>query len=88
MEILYNDVQLHGSGGLVAKSCPTHNPIDYSLPGSSVHGISQARILKWLPLPSPGDLPNPGAEPGSPVLPADALLTEPSAKPMKVHTFS
>ena len=31
----------------VAQSCPTlHNPIDYSLPGSSVHGIFQARVLE------------------------------------------
>ena len=36
-------------GGLVAQSCPTHcDPTDYSLPGSSVHGISQARIPKWV----------------------------------------
>ena len=32
---------------LVAKSCPTLQPMDCSLPGSSVHGISQARILEW-----------------------------------------
>ena len=32
----------------VAQSCPTHSdPIDYSLPGSSVHGIFQARVLEW-----------------------------------------
>ena len=32
----------------VAQLCPTLcNPMDYSLPGSSVHGISQARILEW-----------------------------------------
>ena len=31
--------------------------------------------------PSPGDLPNPGIEPRSPTLQADALLTEPPAKP-------
>ena len=32
----------------VAQSCPTlHNPIDCSLPGSSVHGIFQARVLEW-----------------------------------------
>ena len=32
----------------VCQSCPTLcNPMDYSLPGSSVHGISQARILEW-----------------------------------------
>ena len=30
-----------------------------------------------LPLPSPGDLPDPGIEPGSPALQADALLSEP-----------
>ena len=33
--------------------------------GCSVHGILQARILKWVPCPSPGDCPNPGIEPGS-----------------------
>ena len=32
-------------------------------PGSSVHGILQARILEWLPFPSPGDLPDPGIKP-------------------------
>ena len=32
----------------VAQSCPTLcDPMDYSLPGSSVHGILQARILEW-----------------------------------------
>ena len=41
--------------------CPTlFNPTDCSPPGSSVHGISQARILEWLPFPSPGGLPNRG----------------------------
>ena len=34
---------------LVAQSCPTLcDPIDCSLPGSSVHGILQARILEWV----------------------------------------
>ena len=32
----------------VAQSCPTlSNPMDCSLPGSSVHGIPQARVLEW-----------------------------------------
>ena len=32
----------------VAQSCPTlSNPMDYSLPDSSIHGIFQARVLKW-----------------------------------------
>ena len=44
---------------LVAQSCPTLcNPMDYSPPGSSVHGISQARILECVPLPSSVDLPD------------------------------
>ena len=32
----------------VAQSCPTlHDPMDCSLPGASVHGIFQARVLEW-----------------------------------------
>ena len=37
---------------LVAQSCPTlWDPMDYSLPGSPVHGILQARILDWVAMP-------------------------------------
>ena len=37
---------------LVAQSCPTLcNPVDCSLPGSSVHGILQARIQEWVTIP-------------------------------------
>ena len=36
---------------------------DCGPPGSSVHGIFQVKILEWLPLPTPGDLSNPGIEP-------------------------
>ena len=43
---------------LVAQSCRTVcGPMDYSPPGSSVHGILQARILEWVVIPSPGVLP-------------------------------
>ena len=50
----------------VAQSCPTLcDPMDCSLPGSSVHGIFQAIYWSGLPFPSPGDLPNPGIEPRS-----------------------
>ena len=35
------------------------------------HGIFQARILEWLPFPSPGDLTNPRIEPRSPALQVD-----------------
>ena len=38
----------------VSQSCLTlRDPMDCCLPGSSVHGIFQARVLEWLPLPSP-----------------------------------
>ena len=38
----------------VTQSCPTlSDPMDCSLPGSSTHGIFQARVLEWVPLPSP-----------------------------------
>ena len=39
--------------------------MDHSLPGSSVHGSLQARILEWVSTPSLGDLPRPGIEPVS-----------------------
>ena len=65
----------------VAQSCPTLcDPIDCSLSGSSVHGIFQARVLEWIAIPFPGHLPDPGIEPGSPTLQADALLSEPPGK--------
>ena len=66
---------------LVAQSCPTLcNTKDCSLPGSSVHGILQARILECVACPPPGDLPDLGIEPGSPILWADCLLSEPPGK--------
>ena len=40
-------------------------------------GFSRQEYWIGLPFPSPGDLPNPGIEPGSPVLQADALPSEP-----------
>ena len=37
------------SEGEVAQSCPTlSDPMDCSLPGSSIHGIFQARVLEWV----------------------------------------
>ena len=67
---------------LVTQSCLTLcNPMDSSPPGSSVHGILQARILEWIAFPSSGYLPNPVIKPGSPALEADSLLSEPSGKP-------
>ena len=51
--------------------------MDYSLPGSSVHGIFQQEYWGGLPFPSPGDLPDPGIELRSPALQEDSLPSEP-----------
>ena len=67
---------------MCVQSCPTlRDPMDCTLPGSSVCGIFQARILEWLPFPPPGDLPDPGIEPGSPALWEVSLPTKLPGKP-------
>ena len=69
----------------VAQSCPTLcDPLDCSPPGSSVCGISQARIQEWLPFPPPGDLPDPGTEPASPALAGRFFSTAPPGKPQVI----
>ena len=64
----------------VAQSCPTLcDPMDCSLPGSSVHVISQARILEWVTISFSRDLLTQGSKPGllhcrrSSALQADSL---------------
>ena len=49
------------------------DPMDFSPPASTVHGILQARILEWVTMPSPGNLPNPGIKPMPPVVDAPSL---------------
>ena len=57
----------------VAQLCPTPcDPMDCSLPSSSVHGIFQTRVQ--------GNLPDLGIEPGSPMMQANALPSEPPWK--------
>ena len=51
--------------------------MDYSLLGPSVHGLLQQEYWGVFPFPSPGDLPDPGIEPGSPAMQADSLPGEP-----------
>ena len=61
-------------GGLVAKSCPplvTAWTVAHQAPLSM--GFSRQEYWSGLPFPSPGDLPDPGIEPGSPSLQADSL---------------
>ena len=60
------------------------NPMDCSPPGSSVHGIFQARVLEWVTISFFGDLPDPRIKPTTLVFPALAggfLTTAPPGKP-------
>ena len=66
-------------------------PTDRGLPGSSVLGILQARILQWAVFPSTGDLLYPGTEPGSPDcrqilyhLPRETLTPKPDKTHLKL----
>ena len=61
----------------MAQLCPTLcDPMDSSLLGSSVHGISQQEYWSGLPFPSPGHLPNPGIKLRFPSLQADSYQSE------------
>ena len=67
---------------LVAQSCLTLcDSMYYSLLGFSVHGFSRQEYWSGLPFPSPGDLPIPGIEPGSPALQENSLPSELPGKP-------
>ena len=60
----------------VAQSCPTlFDPMDYT-----VHGILQARILDWVAIPFPEDLPSSGIRPRSPALQVGSVPAEPPGK--------
>ena len=67
-----------GGGGLVSKSYLTLcDPMDYiACQAPLFMGYSRREYWSGLPFPSPGDLPNPGIEPGSPVLQEDSLPAE------------
>ena len=61
---------------LGVESCPTlGDPMDWSPPGPSVHGILQARILEWVAMPSSRGSSNPGIEQQQPSV---LLLSEAS----------
>ena len=57
--------------------------VAYQAPPSM--GFSRQEYWSGLPSPSPGDLPNPGIEPGSPAFQADALTSEPPGKSWVDH---
>ena len=62
------------------------DPMDCSPPGSSVHGIFQARILEWVPFHSRGDLSDTAIKLASPALAGRFFTTEPLHLPgFSVH---
>ena len=63
--------------------CCTVWPVAHQAPLSM--GFSRQEYWSGLPFPSPGDLADPGIEPGSPALQADSLLSEPPGKPTVGH---
>ena len=69
------------SNSEVAQSCLSLcDPMDCSHQAPPSMGFSRQEYWRGLPFPSPGDLPNPGIQPGSPALEADALPSEPPAE--------
>ena len=61
-------------GGLVIKSCLTlATPWTVAYQAALSMGFPRQKNWNGLPFPSPGDLPNPGIEPGSPALWADSF---------------
>ena len=85
------DSQTKCSGKVMFKSCRCvlSHVRPFVTPRSVVHqaplsiAISQARILECVPFPSPGDLPDLGIKPISPVLAGRFFITEPSGNPCR-----
>ncbi|CAI9179458.1 unnamed protein product [Rangifer tarandus platyrhynchus] len=74
VQVLTLDESESVSCSVVSYSLQPYGP--HSPPGSSIHGILQARILDRLPFPSPGNLPDAVIEPRFPMLLADSLPSE------------
>ena len=73
----HNVYAVFGGGGVVAKPCPTlATPWTVACQAPLSMGFSRQEYWRGLPFHSPGGLPNPGIEPGSPALQADSLPTE------------
>ena len=82
IRVFSNELPLHGGGGLIAKLYPTLMTLwTIALQVSLFKGFSRQEYLSGLP----GDLPDPGIEPRSPVLQADSLLTELQGSRLALH---
>ena len=74
------------SRSVASKSCDS---MDYSPPGSSVHGILQARILEWTAISSSRGSTQPKDATWVSCIPGDdSLLSEPPGKPLKVAKYT
>ena len=72
---------------LVAQSCLTLcDPWTVAHQAPLCVGFSRQEYWSGLPFPSPGDLADPGIEPGSPALQADSLPSEPPRVPQRILT--
>ena len=60
------------------------DPMGCNLPGSSVHGILQARRLEWVAISFSRGPSNPGMKPGSPALQANSLPSKPPGKTLEL----
>ena len=72
----------------IAQLCPTLcNP--WTVAHQALPSMEFSRQEYWsrLPFPSPGNLPDPGIEPRSPTLQADALTSVPPGKPLNTRLF-
>ena len=74
---------------LIQIMCVSHSVVsDSATPGTVAHqaplsiGLPSQEYWSGLPFPPPGDLPNPGIEPGCPALQADLLPSETPGKPI------
>ena len=73
---------------LVVQSCPTlRDPMDFSMPGLSVHGILQARIMEWVAVPFSRGSSLPRNQTEFPAWQADSLSSEPPRKPHMIYTY-
>ena len=74
---------------LVTQSCPAlPDPTDCSLPGSSVHGILQARILEWVAIPFSRGSSQPRNPAQVSCIAGDSLLSEPPWKKYPMWSIS
>ena len=73
----------------VTESCPTLcDPRTVAHQAPPFMGFSRQEYWSGLPFPSPGDLPDPGIEPRSPTLQADALTSAPPGKLLNIRIQS